>query len=86
MEPASGRRAGYGTMQNMLTFMRKVRVALTPRNRLLKSKLANGAIVCGQNRPGFGGRGVYIFRGRAFQRCWLIIGSCCRRCISTASR
>ena len=62
MEPASGRRAGYGTMQNMLTFMRKVRVALTPRNWLLKSKLANGAIVCGQNRPGFGGRGVYIFR------------------------
>jgi len=46
----------------MLTFMRKVRVALTPRNWLLKSQLANGAVVCGRNRPGFGGRGVYIFR------------------------
>jgi FkbM family methyltransferase len=49
-------------MQNILTFIRKVRVALTPRNWLLKSKLGNGAVVCGRNRPGFGGRGVYIFR------------------------
>jgi len=29
---------------------------------LLKTRLANGAVVCGQNRPGYGGRGVYIFR------------------------
>ena len=42
--------------------MRKMRVALTPRNCLLKSKLSNGAIICGKNRPGYGGRGVYIFR------------------------
>jgi FkbM family methyltransferase len=46
----------------MLTFLRKVRVAITPRNSLLKSRLANGAIVLGQNRAGFGGRGVYVFR------------------------
>jgi FkbM family methyltransferase len=46
----------------MKTFCRKVRVALTPRNWLLKSRLANGAVVFGKNRPGFGGRGVYIFR------------------------
>jgi FkbM family methyltransferase len=46
----------------MLIFLRKVRVALTPRNWLLKSRLANGACVFGRNRPGFGGRGVYIFR------------------------
>lgn len=46
----------------MKTFCRKVRVALTPRNWLLKSRLANGAVVFGRNRAGFGGRGVYIFR------------------------
>jgi len=46
----------------MRLFLRKVRVALTPRNWLLKSRLANGAVVFGQNRPGYGGRGVYIFR------------------------
>lgn len=46
----------------MLIFLRKVRVALTPRNWLLKARLANGAVVFGQNRPGFGGRGVYVFR------------------------
>jgi len=46
----------------MRLFLRKVRVALTPRNWLLKSRLANGAVVYGQNRPGYGGRGVYIFR------------------------
>ncbi len=46
----------------MILFLRKVRVALTPRSWLLKSRLANGTVVFGQNRPGFGGRGVYIFR------------------------
>jgi FkbM family methyltransferase len=42
--------------------MRKARVALTPGNCLLKTKLSNDAIVFGKNRPGYGGRGVYIFR------------------------
>ena len=42
--------------------MRKIRVALTPRGWLLKTKLANGALVYGKNRAGFGGRGIYIFR------------------------
>lgn len=41
---------------------RQARVVLTPRNRFLKARLANGAIVYGQNRPGFGGRAVYIYR------------------------
>jgi FkbM family methyltransferase len=40
---------------------KKVRVAVTPRNRLLKATLANGAVVYGKNRAGFGGRGVYIY-------------------------
>jgi len=46
----------------MKIFCRKVRVALMPRNWLLKSRLANGAVVLGRNRAGYGGRGVYIFR------------------------
>lgn len=40
---------------------RQVRVAVTPRSQLLKARLANGAIVYGENRQGFGGRGVYIY-------------------------
>jgi len=43
-------------------FLRKVRVAVTPRNWLLRTRLENGAIVAGYNRPGWGGRGIYIFR------------------------
>lgn len=43
-------------------FLRKVRVAVTPRNWLLKTRLKNGARVAGYNRPGWGGRGIYIFR------------------------
>jgi len=43
-------------------FLRKVRIALTPRSALLRTRLHNGAVVEGYNRPGYGGRGVYIFR------------------------
>ncbi len=43
-------------------FLRKVRVALTPRSALLRTRLQNGAIIEGYNRAGYGGRGVYIFR------------------------
>jgi FkbM family methyltransferase len=42
-------------------FIRKVRVALTPREWLLQSRLSNGALVSGRNRAGYGGRGIYIF-------------------------
>jgi FkbM family methyltransferase len=45
----------------MNTLARKVRVALTPRNWLLKTTLPNGAFVYGANRKGFGGRGIYIW-------------------------
>jgi FkbM family methyltransferase len=37
------------------------RAALTPRSRLLKTTLSNGAVVYGTNRPGYGGRGVYLY-------------------------
>ena len=46
----------------MQQWLRKVRVALTPRNWLLRTRLTNGAVIYGQNRPGYGGRGIYIFR------------------------
>ena len=42
-------------------FLRKVRVALTPRSALLRTRLQNGAILEAYNRAGYGGRGAYIF-------------------------
>jgi FkbM family methyltransferase len=42
--------------------LRMIRVALTPREQLLVTRLSNGAIVYGRNRPGHGGRGVYVYR------------------------
>jgi FkbM family methyltransferase len=45
-----------------LLFLRKIRLALTPRNSILQTRLANGAVVTGYNREGFGGRGAYLFR------------------------
>jgi FkbM family methyltransferase len=47
---------------NLLEFTRKARVALTPKNCLLRTTLSNGAMVCGKNRPGYGGRGIHIYR------------------------
>src|SRR5262245_9425416 len=41
--------------------LRMVRIALTPRDRLLETRLSNGAIVRGKNRPGHGGRGIYVY-------------------------
>jgi len=46
----------------MTQFFRKVRVALSPRESLLKTTLSNGAVVYGKNRTGFGGRGIYVLR------------------------
>lgn len=46
----------------MSILLRKIKVALTPRDSLLKATLSNGAIVYGKNRAGFGGRGIYLYR------------------------
>ena len=46
---------------DLKTIARQVRVAVTPRNSLLKAQLASGAVVYGKNRPGFGGRAVYVY-------------------------
>jgi len=43
------------------SFLKKVRVVLTPKQRLLKATLSSGAVVYGKNRAGFGGRAVYIY-------------------------
>jgi FkbM family methyltransferase len=50
---------GDGHLKKIL---RMVRIAMTPRDRLLEATLSNGAVVRGRNRPGHGGRGVYIYR------------------------
>ncbi|MEO5837472.1 MAG: FkbM family methyltransferase [Acidimicrobiales bacterium] len=42
-------------------FAKKVRVALTPRGRMLTTKLSSGAVVYGANRAGFGARKVFIY-------------------------
>jgi len=52
----------YPSPLSVLNLLRMIRVAITPQGRLLKTRLSNGAIIYGKNRPGFGGRGVYIFR------------------------
>ncbi|MCX6929083.1 MAG: FkbM family methyltransferase [Verrucomicrobia bacterium] len=50
-------------MNNSLAlFIRKVRVALTPRSLELKTRFDNGATVAGPNKRGWGGRGAYVFR------------------------
>jgi FkbM family methyltransferase len=46
----------------MNTLVRKLQVAITPNEWLLKTKLSNGAIIYGKNRQGYGGRGIYIYR------------------------
>jgi FkbM family methyltransferase len=45
-----------------MRLLRKLRVALTPRNRLLKTTLPGGAVVFGRNQRGYGGRGIYVLR------------------------
>jgi FkbM family methyltransferase len=50
----------------MSTLMKKIRVALTPRDWLLKTTLLNGAVIYGKNRSGFGGRGIYL-KGEAIE-------------------
>jgi FkbM family methyltransferase len=51
-----------GAETQMSVLMRKIRIAVTPREWLLKSTLSSGAIVYGKNRAGFGGRGIYLYR------------------------
>jgi FkbM family methyltransferase len=45
----------------MLVFLRKLMVAVLPNSVILKRQLKNGAIIRGFNKPGFGGRGAFIF-------------------------
>ena len=39
---------------------RLIKIALTPRNATLRGRTPNGALVVGRNRPGHGGRGLYL--------------------------
>lgn len=45
----------------MKYFLKKIRIALTPRFMNLKTVLSNGAIIYGKNKSGYGGRGVYLY-------------------------
>lgn len=49
-------------LRKLAVFYRKVRVVVTPRNWVLRTRLENGALVTGYNRAGWGGRGIYIYR------------------------
>lgn len=42
---------------------RVARVAVTPRGALLTTRLADGSVIAGRNRPGWGGRGIFVWRG-----------------------
>jgi FkbM family methyltransferase len=50
------------TQSKLAVLLRKLRVALTPSWLPLTTTLANGIRIQGQNKAGWGGRGVYIFR------------------------
>lgn len=43
-------------------FMRKVRIALTPRGMRIKTCFPDGLVITGRNIEGYGGRGIYISR------------------------
>lgn len=42
-------------------FARKAACAILPRNVSLRRRLDSGVVIAGQNRPGYGGRGAFIF-------------------------
>jgi FkbM family methyltransferase len=44
----------------MEALVRKACIALAPRSWLLKRTLSNGAVVYGQNSPGYGGRAIFL--------------------------
>lgn len=44
----------------MKKFIKKIIIAIYPRNWYLRTKLHNGAFVLGKNKKGFGGRGAFI--------------------------
>lgn len=46
---------------NFMVFLRKARIAVTPRSSWLTTRLDNGTLVSGRNRPGYGGRGIYLW-------------------------
>ena len=48
-------------LSNNKLLLKKVRLALTPRSALVRTRLENGTIVAGYNGAGWGGRGVYLY-------------------------
>ncbi len=54
--------------------MRGMRVFLTPRSAFLSAKLSDGTVITGLNKPGFGARGVYMFRDEVETELQLVRG------------
>lgn len=46
----------------MKQLLRKAALAVLPRSMRITSRLSDGTLVSGRNRPGHGGRGIYIYR------------------------
>ena len=44
----------------MQTLLRKIFIAIAPANTMLRTRLADGVIVMGRNKPGYGGRGIFV--------------------------
>jgi FkbM family methyltransferase len=44
----------------MVEILKKIIIAIYPRNWYLRTKLNNGAIILGKNKKGFGGRGAFL--------------------------
>jgi FkbM family methyltransferase len=40
--------------------LKKIVIALSPAERMLRTRLENGTIVLGKNKSGYGGRGIYL--------------------------
>lgn len=51
-----------GLPTQLARILRTVRVMVTPRGWTLTTRLPDGVVVRGTNRPGYGGRGIYLWR------------------------
>jgi FkbM family methyltransferase len=44
----------------MQTLFKKIFIAIAPANTMLRARMADGVIVLGRNKPGYGGRGIFV--------------------------
>ncbi len=46
--------------ESLIVFLKKIIILLKPRNLFLRTKLSDGTVLLGINKPGFGGRGLFL--------------------------